>query len=196
MTPASHRSQLGQVADTAVGGTKIRRHTLEVETERLMNLTRRVGTRLRTWLMRMPEERAAMRYDHETNTHHPLLDADGKQLTEPLLPDKDWIENAEWYSKTMLNLLREQRERAKMGAGKGGPPLTDEEYEAELADLRRAAVLEMPADELRALLAMRPIDVGGSSSPPVQGSDDSPAAPASATEQAGTFPLLTNEEEP
>lgn len=160
MTPAGPRSQIGQVATPSVGGVNLpRRHVLDVETERLMNLCMRVGRRLRNWIRKMPEERAAMRFDRETGTHYPILDQDGKQVMEPLIPDRDWIENAEWYQRTLLSLLREQRERAKMTSGKGGPALDDATFEDELRELARQTIREMPESDLRALLAERTIEV-------------------------------------
>lgn len=149
------RTTLGAVATPVVAGVVVQRHLLDVEAERMMHLLTKVGRRLRHWLKVMPEERAAMRYDRETFTHHPILDATGNHVTEPLIPDKDWLETADWYQKTMLGLLREQRERAKMAPGKGGLPVDDETFELELAQLAQDAVRAMPVEELQKLLAER-----------------------------------------
>lgn len=167
------RAQLAAVATPDIGGVRVRRHVLEVETERIMNLVRKVGYRLRHWLRTMPEDRVAMRFDRETNTHYPVLDPNGNPLTEPLVPDKDWLENAEWYSKTMLGLLKEQRERARLAPKDGALAIDDATLEAELDALTIERIKTMPEEEFRKLLAERAIEVQPAEpAAPVETDDD------------------------
>ncbi len=141
------------MATPEVGGVQVARHVLDVETERLLHLARRVGLRLRTWARQMPTERAAvLNIDGEWI---PVLDDEGKPVMMPLIPDKEFRENAEWYSKSILGLLKEQRERAKLTPNNGGAPIDDETFELELADLARQTIREMPEAELAKLLAER-----------------------------------------
>lgn len=77
-------------------------------------------------------------------------------------PSRDWNRSFQNYSKGMLGLLQEQRERTKLKllAGKTGQvPLTDEEYAAEMAQLGLQAVRELPERELRAELERRGVRV-------------------------------------
>lgn len=123
-----------------------------------MAITSRLGGRLRYWLRGVPAEVPIMRGYGEEAT--PVLDAKGEPVMQPVMPDKDWRETYDLYTKSVLGMLKEQRERAKLvAAGKGGLPLTDAEADAELAELVRDSIRSMPPDELRALLAERVIDV-------------------------------------
>ena len=54
-----------------------------------------------------------------------------------------------------MDLLREQRERAKLVAGKGAVAISDEDYQAGIRELVAEAVRTMPEAELRELLAAR-----------------------------------------
>lgn len=75
------------------------------------------------------------------------------------IPDQDWRETFDLYQKTVLGLLKEQRERQKLTDAvikKGGAAvLTSGEYDAELMSLARETVLGMPQDQLDALIAER-----------------------------------------
>lgn len=196
-----NRSSLVAVQTPAVQGVVVKCHMLDLETERMMGLVRKVGRRLRHWMVTMPETRAAMYYDRENFCHHPLLDENGKQLTEPLIPDKDWLETADWYQKSMLGLLKEQRERAKMADGKGGLPIDDATFEAELAELAKQAVREMSTEELQRLLAERTVVhaavVEQVDTQPVVGREPSEGTPTDAgSNPAGdTFPGFWDEDD-
>ncbi len=108
-------------------------------------------------------------------------DQDGNTIEVPLLPDEDFRENWKLFEKTVVSILHEERERSKMLSKNGAPQISDEEFEAKLKDIARQAVLEMPADELKALLALRSIDVG-SPAPP-----ESVPAPPVAADDTGTI---------
>lgn len=99
-----------------------------------------------------------------------ILERLGQRLLETLTvdvneagsPTRDWNRSMANYSKGMQGLLAEQRERTKLKllAGKAGQvPLTDEEYEAEMAQLGLQAVRELPAEQLRAELERRGVRV-------------------------------------
>lgn len=147
------RDRLAPVVTPEVGGVRIRRPVLEAETASMLQLVRRVRRRLLHWMRTMPEERSAVR-----RTEHgwePILNADGQIVTQPLIPDQEWRESAEWVSKTLLGLLKEQRERAKLRPGGGAAAVDDATFDAELKELARAAIAEMSDDELRLALAAR-----------------------------------------
>lgn len=152
------------VATPTIGDVQIKRHALDVEAASLTRMCSRVRKRLNRWLREMPTEIAALREmgkfdDRGKPILEPVCGPDGKPLLEPFLPGEDWRELFRWYQSATLGLLKEQRERAKLGAGKGAPPVSDEVFEAEIRELAQAAVLEMPKAELEALLRMRAIDV-------------------------------------
>jgi hypothetical protein len=146
------------MATADVAGVRIVRHPLEREAERLMGITNRLGARLRFWLRKVPAEVPVMTGEGEDA--RPAIGPDGGQIMQPVMPDRDWRETYDLYQRSVLGMLKEQRERAKLvGAGKGGLPLSDAEADAELAELVKASIREMPAEELQALLAERVIDV-------------------------------------
>lgn len=166
--PSGNKRSLVAVATPEVGGTSLRRHLLEAEAERLMLILRRVQRRLLHWVRVMPNERAAVRRTEDG--WEPILDKDGNQIMMPLIPDHEFVQSADWCTRTMLGLLKEQRERAKFAVGtKGALPIDDETLEAELAELARTHVLELSDAELAKLIAERAIEVP---STPVATSDD------------------------
>jgi hypothetical protein len=74
------------------------------------------------------------------------------------IPGDHWLNAYKAWSTSVNRLMSEQRWRAKMAAagGKaGGVHLTDEEYEAELRDLAREVLLEMPPSDLDELITAR-----------------------------------------
>jgi len=91
-----------------------------------------------------------------------LMETMSVDVNEAGTPTRDYNRSLANYSKGMLGLLAEQRERTKLKllAGKAGQvPLTDEEYEAEMAQLGLQAVRELPAEQLRAELERRGVRV-------------------------------------
>lgn len=108
---------LPAIATPEVGGVRMRRHVLDAQASGLAHLARRLRTRLVYAL---------------------------RELPEGAMPDRDWRETYELYERTVTNLLKEQRERAKLKpAGperpEDGAPLTPEE-EAELRELAKGAI--------------------------------------------------------
>lgn len=120
---------------------KIERHPLDREAQRLMDLTRRLGYRLRNWMDRTATEWAD-RYPQSGKGEGPL-------------PDEDWQRLYAEYGRNVIALLREQRARQALHEKAGVPQLTDAEYEAELKEVARDAVRTLPADELQLLLDER-----------------------------------------
>lgn len=116
------------VATPEVAGVVVQRHTLDLEARRLSTLASRLGRRLKRTLVALPPE---------------------------IVPNEDWRKSFELYERTVINMLREQRERAKLAAKGGGPPLGDAEFEAELAALAKETLEGMPEREFRALCAAR-----------------------------------------
>jgi len=87
------------------------------------------------------------------------LERQGK-LDAAALPDKDWCRVARLYQEGYRALASLELETAKVQllaerAARDRPPMTDEEYAQEMADLGRDAVKALPDDELRAELARR-----------------------------------------
>lgn len=166
------------VATPTIGDVQIKRHALDVEAASLTRMCYRVRKRLNRWLREMPEQVACIREVGRDGNGKPIFeqmrDADGTPLLEPFIPGKDWTELFRWYSSSTLGLLKEQRERAKLGAGKGAPPVDDATFDAQITELVRAAVLEMPKAELEALLRMRAIDVPVGEVTPGANNDDDP----------------------
>lgn len=125
------------LASTEVGGVRIHRHVLELEAATLACTLHKLGVRIRYWF-------------RSTDEHKPL-------------PDETLIASWNVWQSGTLGLLKEQRERAKLTPKNGAALLTDEEYQATLADLVRHSLQSMPDDELEQLLAMRrkaqPIEV-------------------------------------
>lgn len=141
------------IASPAVGGVRMYRSPLEREAGQLMGICRKLGRRLRTYFQRIPELTPVWRGEGEDARM--VLGEDGQPLMQPTMPDKDWRESLKLYSDSVTALLKEQRERAKMVAGKGGLPLTDADFEAELAQLAKDTIATMPESELQAILRQR-----------------------------------------
>lgn len=118
------------VAEADIQGVKVRRNLLDSETGRLLGMARRLGKRL------------AYQID---------------RLDESLVPDQDWTRCLDSYGRIVLSLLREQRERAKLGATTGAPVIDDETFEEELKNLALTAIKQMPQAKLKELLAQRPV---------------------------------------
>lgn len=100
--------------------------------------------------------RVVGRDDTGKDITEPVLDADGRQVIQPWLPDSAWRENFELSSKLITKLLVEQRERAKLGAKTGAPIISDEAFEESMKQLTEDAVREMPRAELERLIAEKP----------------------------------------
>ena len=166
--------QLPSVAAPNVGGATIKRHPLEQEADRLMSLCGRLGKRLSLWLGRVPMEVQLYR-NAGTDEQEPLYHPDGKPITVPGMPDRDWLETFDLYTRAVMGWAKEQRERAKLTPGKGGLALSDAEYETELAELAKETVLAMPRAELETLLAQRGainIEPGPAEPPKAEDHDD------------------------
>lgn len=154
------RAKMVPVATPMVADVRIKRHVLDIEAARLAHLARRVGQRLRRTLLELPEKRIALQILRDGEgppVTTPMLDADGKPILEQCLPSEDWLEHFRWYQNAIFKLLQEQRMRAGMKDGK--PPMSDEDYEREMAELAQETVREMPRAELEQLLRERSIEV-------------------------------------
>lgn len=142
-----------------IGGVTLRRHLLDREAAGLAKLAQRLGKRLRLWLKRMPdvEAKRVVGRDPETgvNLEEPITGADGQPVIVPWIPDSDWRDNYDLYTKVVVALLKEQRERAKLVPKNGATPVSDEVFEAQLKELAIKALDEMPRSELEKLLAER-----------------------------------------
>lgn len=103
----------------------------------MAHLARRIGMRLRRWLV---------------STELPI-DAPGQPVQAEPLPSETTIKLMQWYSGAVLGLLREQRERAKMN--KGVPQMSDEEFRAEQAAVEKELRDAMSVEELERILAER-----------------------------------------
>jgi hypothetical protein len=165
------------VATPVVGDVQIRRHQLDLEAGSLVRMCARIRKRLNRWLREMPEEIAAMRDmgrvdDKGKPILEPVCGPDGKPLLEPFLPGEDWRELFRWYQTATLGMLKEQRERAKLQAGKHKLPVDDATFDAQLHELARMAVLEMPKAELEALIRARAIDVAVPDASPITDTED------------------------
>lgn len=159
-------SKLSSVTANSVGGVAIKKHVLELEASSFAWITRKIGRRLHRWLKATPDEIQGhmSKWEEGRLVTYPMLHADGSPVMVPCIPDQDFRETYRWYSSSVTNLLREQRERAKMGPKNGGPALSDEDFEKGLQDLVAHAIRTMPETQLRELLQERakmgaPIDV-------------------------------------
>lgn len=88
----------------SISGVSVRRHTLTAQAEQLTSLTGRIGRRLNHWL----------------RTHREGV------------PSAEFFEAYRYYQAALLGLLREQRERARLGC----KPMSDEEYERGMQEFR------------------------------------------------------------
>lgn len=154
------------VASPTLAGVKISRHPLEREAGRLNHIAHRVGQRLLRWIKAVEaaphiELRRVIGRDPESGLDltEQVLDANKQPVLVPVLPDEDFRRSWDLYERTIRCLLIEQRQRAILAPGKGGPPISDEEYERQLSKLARSTLLEMPKSELLDLLRERAIDV-------------------------------------
>lgn len=158
-------SKLSAVATPSVGGVSVKRHVLELEASSLAWIARRVGRRLARYLRNLPYEIQGhqLQFVQGQAVPVPMLNALGEPIMVPALPDGEFRENWRWYQTSILGLLKEQRERAKLTPKNGGAVLSDDEYQEALADLVRQSLAAMPDDELEQLLATRrkaaPIEV-------------------------------------
>lgn len=152
------------------------RHRLQLEAQRHLGVVRRIGRRLANWLDRSKDlevdlERIVGRDPESGRDLTELVtDADGKHVKVPLLPDADFRQNWELYERALRNLLAEQRARAALADKSPAPQISDEVYEAQIAQLARKAVMEMPRAELEALLTARRMNI-------VQGATESRESP-------------------
>ncbi len=144
------RAQEGRAAASGISFGPIApewKHPLDVEAGRLLELSIRLGRRLRVALVQTDKANAK------------LHDLDGA-LYQPKLPDEAWRETFKLYDKSVSNLLREQRERIALGllirkVNGGTNALTEEEYKSELATIAQEHLLEMSEDEFKVLRAKR-----------------------------------------
>ena len=152
-------AQVIAVATPIVGDVQIKRHALDVQAAQLVRITSKVGKRLKRWLNEMPEDVACMRVVGSDDRGKPIVeqmrDKDGNPLMEPFLPGEDFRESYRFYTTSVLGMLKEQRERAKLVKGAGAPPLNDDEYNAELELIEEQAVMEMSKERLEELLRKR-----------------------------------------
>lgn len=72
------------------------------------------------------------------------------------LPDGDTMRVLEWYSDSVMALLKEQRQRAGMKLG--GTPITDEEYQAEMTAYLTRRIQALTPEALAEIRAARPSD--------------------------------------
>lgn len=156
---------LATVAAPNVGGVQITRQALHFEAQRSLGIARKVGRRLVRWLIatdkkREPITRVVGR-DPETGRElrEEIHGEDGKPIMGPILPDEEFRKSWETYERTVRNLLVEQRARAAMTPANGAPPMSDEDFQASIAQLARQAVLEMPRGELEELLRARHVAI-------------------------------------
>ena len=162
---------LEPVKTPQIAGATLHRHPLEREAARVMKLLQLVGRRLNRWFRDMPELQASQ---YAIRTENGLvfttrLDEAGNAIMEPVVPGRDMVDTAKWYSDTLLGMLLEQRQRAAMKSGR--PDMTDEEARVELDELIAEAIETMPKEQLKRLLAARPIDAA-------EGAEGSPPPPA------------------
>lgn len=150
-------AKLPSVATPSLGGVAIKRHVLDLEAATFAWITRRLGQRLHRWMRNTPEmiQGFQIEWTPQGPVSKPILDEHGEPVMVPCLPDSDWRESYKLYGASLLGLLKEQRERAKLGAKTGAPPLTDEEYESSLRELVADTLRKMPQGELDELLAAR-----------------------------------------
>lgn len=127
----------------AIEGVTVRRHVLDHEAARMCGIAQRLGRRLSYWLK-----------------NHPVHE----------LPDEAFLESFRVYGQVVSSLLKEQRERAKMTPKNGGHPVDEATFDAQMKELARATVLELPQGELDELLMLRRLDVTPGSK--TGGSDD------------------------
>ncbi len=158
-------SKLPEVTTPVIGGVRITRHVLDLEAGSLAWLARRVGRRLQRWLKQCPEEIQGFRIEWKQGqpVPVPMLHPNGEPVMVPALPDGEFRETWRWYQATILGLLKEQRERARLAPGKGAPIISDEDYAVALRELVAEQVRTLPENELHELLAARanpePIEV-------------------------------------
>lgn len=150
-------AKLPAVQTPTHGGVTLRRHVLDLEAAKLTWINRRVGQRLSRWLRGAPE--LVQGFTHEWEDGHPvttpMLEKDGSPVMVPLLPDEPFRESWKIYASTTLGLLREQRERAKLGAKTGAVVLSDEEMQAALEEMLEVELKAMPEEKLQRILAAR-----------------------------------------
>lgn len=139
------------VATPGIDGVTLRRHILDREAAGLAKLAQRLGKRLRVWFRQ--------------------TEAKPEEERLPTLPDEDTRESMDLYRKCVTDLLKEQRERAKLADKNGAPMVDDSVFEAQIAQLARKAVMEMPRAELEALLTARRMSI-------VQGATESRESPS------------------
>lgn len=196
--PPSGTAALPSVATPTIEGVSLARHPLQTEAQRSLGVARRLGRRLMRWLKVTDKETTELERivgrDPETgrNITEQVLSDDGKPIIVPILPDEEFRKTWELYERTVRYLLVEQRARASMGDGKGGPPMSDAAFEAQIRELAQRAVLEMPRAELDALLKQRRIDIAANASavPERAKTSDTPASEDNGS--ASTVPEAAN----
>lgn len=168
---------LAGVATPDIGGVTITRSALHYEAQRSLGIARRVGRRLVRWLRttdgQTEEISRVVGRDPETGRElrEPILTADGASMFGPILPDEDFRKSWDLYERTVRSLLVEQRARALLAAADQTPQVPDDQFEAQIAQLARKAVMEMPRAELEALLTARRMSI-------VQGATESRESPS------------------
>jgi hypothetical protein len=190
------------VATPTIEGVAFARAALQIEAQRSLGIARRVGRRLVRWLRETDRQEEVLERivgrDPETgrDIREPVYTAEGKTILVPVLPTDDVRKAWDLYERTVRNLLSEQRARATMNDGKGAVPVDDATFDARLAELAKAAVLEMPRAELEAILRQRAIDVSGPvaapASPPER--QNPPAAGPTADHEPDVLAGFTDDE--
>ena len=132
---------IAPVMTPEVGGTTVSRNALEREVARSLHIARMVALRARRWLMEHAEETTVEVAIGVTESGAPVT-------REVVIPD-DVLDAVKVHGKIVGDMLKEQRERAKMV--KGQLPLSDAEFEAELHRLAAEHLRAMPAAEFEAL---------------------------------------------
>lgn len=126
-------SKIPSVANANVGGVHIVRHILELEAASMAWSLHRLGLRIKQW-------------------YRQTASKPGEPIVFP--GDAELACMVE-YNKGILGLLKEQRERAKLGSKSGAPPVSDEEFERGVAEIVAASIRTMPEERLRELLQER-----------------------------------------
>lgn len=122
-----------------------KRPSLDVETERSVHLLRRLGQRARRWLIAHEEELTVVEIIGRTEQ--------GEPIEREVVVPADVIDAVKVHAKGVVDLLREQRERAKLKPL--APVLSDAEFETELRELALETLRTLPQEEFERLALAR-----------------------------------------
>lgn len=172
-----------------IDGVRLKRHPLELEASRSLQIAKRVGRRLVRWIRVLEREEVTLQRvvgrDPESgrDLFEDVKNAEGEPIMVPVLPDEDFRKSWDLYERTVRSLLAEQRMRYAMVREQ--PPITDEQYKRDLAELARDAVLNMPRAELEQLLRQRHVDIVANATN-AQPTGQTSGAPAHGDDTEGT----------